>query len=339
MSRSSHKLQKTPLSANNFGSSAELVSKPYKIREVYTLHKFGTVEAGIYRASSNQITPDHHKFIDSLNLKSILFLSQEVPNVSLRQYLQKRNYSLYKDKGDNQQEENEPLAKLYFAPGYMYWQDSHTWNVNTDKLIIEKCLLFILNKLHLPVLILNNHGKFEISTLIGCLRRLQNWNLTSIFKEYHIFVGGHRRVNLQLIETFDHDKRFYGQIGLLPSWFKDQIEMNQEDVLEIKKQIWKKFQSKLQAQNKTQETDQEKTALPKKDSSDYKEFMLDISKAPLVCSEDQFTKPTIVIFTFCLISPIFKGQRKALKCKKEIYVNLRFFHDSVPEKRRTITVF
>jgi len=41
-------------------------------------------------------------------------------------------------------------------------------------------------------------------TVIGCLRKLQRWNLTSIFEEYRRYAGPKvRLLNEQFIELFD----------------------------------------------------------------------------------------------------------------------------------------
>jgi len=48
--------------------------------------------------------------------------------------------------------------------------------------------------------------KKKKGTVIGCLRKLQRWSLTSIFEEYRRFAGSKVRVlNEQFIELFDTD--------------------------------------------------------------------------------------------------------------------------------------
>ncbi|KAJ5072004.1 tyrosine-protein phosphatase oca1-related [Anaeramoeba ignava] len=43
-------------------------------------------------------------------------------------------------------------------------------------------------------------------TLIGCLRKIQRWNLATIFEEYRRFAGSKVRLNNeQFIELFDTD--------------------------------------------------------------------------------------------------------------------------------------
>lgn len=43
-------------------------------------------------------------------------------------------------------------------------------------------------------------------TVVGCFRKLQKWNLTSILEEYRRFAGSKGRIlNEQFIELFDID--------------------------------------------------------------------------------------------------------------------------------------
>lgn len=48
-------------------------------------------------------------------------------------------------------------------------------------------------------------GRHRTGTVIGCLRRLQNWNLNSVSEEYRRFTGarGGRILVELLIENFD----------------------------------------------------------------------------------------------------------------------------------------
>lgn len=42
-------------------------------------------------------------------------------------------------------------------------------------------------------------------TVLGCLRKVQRWNLASIFEEYRRYAGDKRLLNEQFIELFDTD--------------------------------------------------------------------------------------------------------------------------------------
>jgi protein tyrosine/serine phosphatase len=78
-------------------------------------------------------------------------------------------------------------------------------------------------------------GIHQTGTLVGCLRRLQNWSLTSILVEYRSFAV-HRSTRFgdeQFIELFDVDL-----VTLpynLPSWFIEQKKMIEQEEEEEKK--------------------------------------------------------------------------------------------------------
>jgi len=50
------------------------------------------------------------------------------------------------------------------------------------------------------------HVRLRTGTVVGCLRKLQRWNLSSIFEEYRRYAGSKvRLLNEQFIELFDTD--------------------------------------------------------------------------------------------------------------------------------------
>lgn len=79
-------------------------------------------------------------------------------------------------------------------------------------------LEIILNPQNYPLAVMCNLGRHrtgkkfkiyiekKIGTVIGCLRKLQRWNLTSILFEYRRYAGNKVRLeNEQFIELFDTD--------------------------------------------------------------------------------------------------------------------------------------
>jgi len=55
-----------------------------------------------------------------------------------------------------------------------------------------------------PILIHCNKGKHRTGVLVGCLRKVQGWSLTSIFDEYRRFAGSKvRMLDQQFIELFE----------------------------------------------------------------------------------------------------------------------------------------
>lgn len=64
----------------------------------------------------------------------------------------------------------------------------------------------LLNPASYPLIVMCNLGRHRTGTLLGCLRKLQGWNLTSILEEYRRHAGSkYRLLNEQFIELFDTD--------------------------------------------------------------------------------------------------------------------------------------
>lgn len=69
-----------------------------------------------------------------------------------------------------------------------------------------EALQYILNVTNYPLLIMDLLGKHITGTVVGCLRKVQKWKLTSIFQEYRRFSGlKGGQPNEQFIELFDTD--------------------------------------------------------------------------------------------------------------------------------------
>ncbi|MFQ6650669.1 hypothetical protein Gotur_022815, partial [Gossypium turneri] len=68
----------------------------------------------------------------------------------------------------------------------------------------SKINLFFTDVRNHPVLIHCKRGKHRTGSLVGCLRKLQNWCLSSVFQEYQHFAGiKSRDADMKFIETFD----------------------------------------------------------------------------------------------------------------------------------------
>ena len=62
----------------------------------------------------------------------------------------------------------------------------------------------ILNKENHPILIHCNKGKHRTGSVIGCLRKMRGWALTSIMNEYYLFALPKARLEDQIfIQSFD----------------------------------------------------------------------------------------------------------------------------------------
>uniref|UniRef100_A0A0C9S3W7 diphosphoinositol-polyphosphate diphosphatase n=1 Tax=Wollemia nobilis TaxID=56998 RepID=A0A0C9S3W7_9CONI len=76
--------------------------------------------------------------------------------------------------------------------------------VETPNDAIREALKVLLDTRNHPVLIHCEKGKRRTSCLVGCLRKVQNWCLATVFEEYQRFAGLKSEVlDLQFIEQFD----------------------------------------------------------------------------------------------------------------------------------------
>lgn len=72
--------------------------------------------------------------------------------------------------------------------------------------MVIEALAIILEKKHYPLYVCCNLGRHRTGTVIGCLRKYQRWNLTSILDEYRRYAGQKvRLLNEQFMELFDTD--------------------------------------------------------------------------------------------------------------------------------------
>ena len=86
-----------------------------------------------------------------------------------------------------------------------------------DKEMIIKALQLTLDTRNHPILIHCNKGKHRVGCVMGILRKLQNWSITSIFDEYRRFAGTKTRIaDQELIELFDGPLVY--EEDFKPSW-------------------------------------------------------------------------------------------------------------------------
>ncbi|KGN66676.1 tyrosine-protein phosphatase DSP3 isoform X2 [Cucumis sativus] len=141
---------------------------------------FSMVEDGIFRSGFPQ--PSNFSFLRSLNLRSIIYLCPEpYPEENLK-FLKANNIKLFQFKIEGKK---EPFVSI-------------------PKDAILEALKVLIDVRNHPILIHCKRGKHRTGSLVGCLRKFQNWCLTSVFEEYQRFAGiKSRATDLQFIETFD----------------------------------------------------------------------------------------------------------------------------------------
>jgi tyrosine-protein phosphatase OCA1 len=67
------------------------------------------------------------------------------------------------------------------------------WNPLSEEIVVS-ALKLILDPKNYPLLVMCGLGRHRTGTVIGCLRKLQRWNLTSIFDEYRRYAGNKVRL-------------------------------------------------------------------------------------------------------------------------------------------------
>lgn len=79
--------------------------------------------------------------------------------------------------------------------------------INIQDETVNKALRIILNPENHPILIHCNKGKHRTGTIVGCIRKLQNWSLTMIFDEYRRFAFPKARgLDQQCIEMYNSNE-------------------------------------------------------------------------------------------------------------------------------------
>ena len=163
---------------------------------------FGIVEAGLYRGSTP--TPDNFSFLRQYGLRTAVVLSPEKLVPSVTDFFEENSIEVY-------------------HIGLTAWKPAESWKPVSDELIKEG-LQIILDANTYPVMIMCSSGIHQTGTLVGCLRRLQTWNLTSTLYEYRMFTAQKNRfLNEQFIELFDLDMVTLPRD--LPPWFLAQRQM------------------------------------------------------------------------------------------------------------------
>ncbi|KAJ9059581.1 tyrosine-protein phosphatase siw14 [Entomophthora muscae] len=140
---------------------------------------FSVVAPGVYR--SGYPNDKNFVFLKKLHLNTMLYLGPEPYAGPLKNFIEEENIRvLYFDVKNNK----EPFSDI-------------------DLSRVRDALVHVLDSRLYPLLVHCNKGKYRVGCLIGCLRKLQRWSLTSIFDEYSRFAGTNFRIaDQESIEIF-----------------------------------------------------------------------------------------------------------------------------------------
>lgn len=145
---------------------------------------YGMVEYDLSR--SGQCHQLNFPFLERLNLKTVIYLSYDQPSHAFLSFLDDQGIELRRPSGGD--EETDNLSSLM------------------SEAEVLSALQVILSPQNYPLHVMCKFGHHRTGTVIGCLRKLQGWNLTAIFEEYRRYAGSKVRfLNEQFIELFDTD--------------------------------------------------------------------------------------------------------------------------------------
>ncbi|BGO98356.1 Inositol phosphatase SIW14 [Rhodotorula toruloides] len=158
---------------------------------------FSMVSPKLYRSSFPK--KSNFAFLRSLGLKSVMVLVQETYPEENLEFLRSEGIQFFQ----------------FGIPG----NKEPFVSIPDDKVV--DALSVILDVRNHPMLIHCNKGKHRTGCVVGCLRRLQTWSLTSIFEEYRRFSHPKSRaLDLQFIEAFGGLQKVWNTIDRdhLPAW-------------------------------------------------------------------------------------------------------------------------
>ncbi|KAJ8568547.1 hypothetical protein K7X08_028080 [Anisodus acutangulus] len=141
---------------------------------------FAMVDNGIFRSGFPDVY--NFSFLLTLGLRSIIYLCPEPYPEANMEFLKENDIRLFQFGIKNCK---EPFV-----------------NIPEEK--IREALGVLIDVRNHPVLIHCKRGKHRTGCLVGCLRKLQKWCLTSVFDEYQRFAAAKARVSDQrFMELFD----------------------------------------------------------------------------------------------------------------------------------------
>eukprot|EP00824_Muranothrix_gubernata_P014457 TRINITY_DN30033_c0_g1_i1.p1 TRINITY_DN30033_c0_g1~~TRINITY_DN30033_c0_g1_i1.p1 ORF type:complete len:493 (+),score=56.00 TRINITY_DN30033_c0_g1_i1:52-1479(+) len=143
---------------------------------------YGMVEDDLHRSGQpNQL---NFPFLERLGLNTVIYLAADEPTQPFLNFC-----------------DDQEINFIHLGMD----GPRNPWKPISEETVLA-ALEIILNPQNHPLHVMCNLGRHRTGTLIGCLRKLQRWNLTSILEEYRRYAGSKvRLMNEQFIELFDTD--------------------------------------------------------------------------------------------------------------------------------------
>lgn len=145
---------------------------------------FGIVEADLFRSGMpNEL---NFPFLERLQLKTIIYLATDDVSERLADFVDDQGIDVISLGAEDDE-----------AP--MQWRPM-------SETVVLAAMQILLDPSMYPIHIMCSQGRHHTGTVVGCLRKLQHWSLSSIFEEYRRFADAKGRLaNEQFIELFDTD--------------------------------------------------------------------------------------------------------------------------------------
>ncbi|KAE8227902.1 hypothetical protein CF326_g7184 [Tilletia indica] len=154
---------------------------------------FAMINSKVYRSSLP--LKKHFPFLKTLNLRSVLTLILEEYPASNTTFLDENGIQFFQ----------------FGLPG------NKEPFVQIPEDMISNALIAILDVRNHPMLIHCNKGKHRTGCLVGCLRKLQQWSLTTIFDEYRKFSAPKSRsMDQEFVELYAGEEAVWTRVE--PRW-------------------------------------------------------------------------------------------------------------------------
>ena len=168
------------LTVTNSTSSAQVLPQSNTPEMYIPPLNFSMVIPGVYR--SGYPSKKNFPFLKKIGLKSILYLCPERYADNNMEFCRTHNIKVLQFGIEGNK---EPF-------------------VHIPEEAIRRAVEQLCDPRNHPILIHCNKGKHRTGVLVGCLRKVQQWSLTSIFDEYRRFAGSKvRMLDQQFIELFE----------------------------------------------------------------------------------------------------------------------------------------
>jgi hypothetical protein len=144
---------------------------------------YGVVTESISRCDI--ISPPHLRFLSLYEFKTFLFISEDNPHRRVIEFLRRANVG-------------------YVRIGMPSGRGTIPWRTQLDELV-KLTLEFLIDANNYPVLV-SSSSAIHLCTIVGCLRRMQGWNLCSIMEEFRRYTP-EQPISMykNYVEMFDFD--------------------------------------------------------------------------------------------------------------------------------------